>query len=38
MKDTLLAGAALLATIVGLYLAQALTQSMAADMLAQLTK
>lgn len=38
MKETLLAVAALLAVIVGLYLAQDLTQSLAADMLARFPK
>jgi len=38
MKETLLAAAALFAVIVGLYLAQDITQSLAADMLAQFPK
>lgn len=38
MKETLLAVAALFAVIVGLYLAQDITQSLAADMLAQFPK
>ena len=38
MKETLLATAALFAVIVGLYLAQDITQSLAADMLAQFPK
>lgn len=38
MKETLLAVAALFAVIVGLCMAQAFTQSMAADMLAQFPK
>lgn len=38
MKETLLAVAALFAVIVGLYLAQDLTQSLAADMMAHFPK
>lgn len=38
MKETLLAVAALFAVIVGLYLAQDITQSLVADMLAQFPK